>query len=137
MCAEPPEQLGHKKKVAKVLNSGNIVNEAIRSGEVSKTVNPDKQRRHTQAEHLPGRSYIYGDSKYAQELVDKLSGTGKVIIPKNGKWNHKERVTNSENIGVLVDQKTGQETVTKCGMIVYSNTGTHIYPRRKGEDEDD
>ena len=69
-----------------------IVKDAIESGEVSKKVNREKQMRHTKEGHLPGRSYIDGDLEYAQELVDKLSGTGECKLDSKGEWNHRERV---------------------------------------------
>lgn len=107
-----------------------IINEAIEKGEVSKTINREKQLRHTKDEHIPGRSYINGGLEYAQELVDKLSGTGKPVYDKKGKWQNKERVTNSEAIGTHVDKNDGKETKTNKGTIVYSKTGSHIYPRK-------
>ena len=42
----------------------------------------------------------------------------------------RERVNCDEIIGVYVDSKTGVKTKTKSAMIVYSKTGSHIYPRK-------
>lgn len=123
------------KKVANVRGHDNIVEEAIRSGEVSKTVNKDKQKRHTKSDHLPGRSYLDGDVEYAQELVDKHSGKGEAVIDGNGNWTHKEKFDDSDIIGTHVDGRSGVETRTNMGMIVYSKTGTHVYPRKEEDDE--
>lgn len=113
-----------------------IVKDAIESGLVSKTINKDKQMRHTKSGHIPGRSYLDGDLEYAQELVDELSGTGYPIRSgKNNEWNHRERVTASNEIGVYVDSD-GNERRSDKAIIVYSKTGTHIYPVRK-EDSDE
>ncbi len=90
--------------------------------------------RHTKDEHLPGRSYIDGDLEYAQELIDKLSGTGDAIIDGNGEWTHKEKVTSPHIIGTHVDHKTGIETKTNKATIAYSKTGTHIYPRKENKE---
>lgn len=109
---------------------GTIVKNAIESGEVSKKINREKQMRHTKSGHIPGRSYLDGDLEYAQELVDKLSGTGTPVISDSGKWLHMERVENDEQLGVLVDDETGQETKTNKAMIRYSKTGSHIHPRK-------
>lgn len=109
-----------------------IVTEMIRSGAVSKTVNREKQRRHTLTGHAPGRSYIYGDEQFAQELIDKLSGTGEAII-KNGKWTHRERVVSASNIGSYVNYN-GESIPSNVAIIVYSKTGAHIYPVRRKED---
>lgn len=129
-----PEQLGHRKPakqvVAKSSNRSTIVQEAIRSGKVSKQVNREKQLRHTKDEHIPGRSYLNGDLKFAQRLVDELSGTGTPKLDAQGNWTHKEMVRASKEIGVHVD-RDGTETETKAAMIVYSNTGSHIYPRKE------
>lgn len=120
----PPYPLDNSQK------SSTIVSDAIASGEVSKTINREKQNRHTLSDHTPGRSYLYGDLDYAQELVDTLSGTGKCFEDGNGHWNHKEMVVNSEVIGAYIDPVTGEETDSRNATIIYSKTGTHIYPRR-------
>lgn len=45
----------------------------------------------------------------------------------------KEKVSSSNIVGVHIDPKTGIETETKATMIVYSKTGTHIYPRKEND----
>lgn len=130
-----PEQLGHKPPVkevlAKSLARDTIVRDAISSGEVSKVINREKQARHTESGHSPGRSYIYGDLDDAQKLVDELGGTGEAVIVKGDTWSKHERVTAPKAVGIHVDPDTGEETETKAAMIVYSKTGTHIYPRKE------
>ena len=116
-------------RAIRVARKNKLVEEEIRSGKISRTINKDKQKRHTQDEHIPGRSYLYGDTKFAQKLVNELSGTGKLLKTKSG-WIHKERVTSAYDIGVYTDIE-GKQTPTRNAMIVYSNTGTHIYPVRK------
>lgn len=108
-----------------------IVKNAIESGEVSKKINREKQMRHTKSAHTPGRSYLNGDVEYAQELVDKYSGKGEAVIDGNGDWTHKEKFTDTNNIGTHVDRRSKVETKTNHGMIVYSKTGTHVYPRKE------
>lgn len=125
----PPYPL-KKNKIAKVVKHDNLVEEAIRSGEIVKTINKEKQKRHTKSYHTPGRSYLDGDFEFAQELVDKLSGTGQPVISDSGEWLRMERVEDSNTIGVFVDYETGQEKRTNKAMIRYSKTGTHIHPRR-------
>lgn len=130
-----PEQLGHKKGIAKSTKN-DIIESAINSGKVSKTINREKQLRHTLSEHTSGRSYLHGGLEFAQKLVDELSGTGEVKISLNGEWNHRERVTSPTVIGTYVDE-SGVETNSNIGMIVYSKTGTHIYPIRRKDDENE
>ncbi len=114
-------------------NHDNIVERAIESGEVKKEINREKQLRHTKSNHIPGRSYLDGDLDFAQELVDKLSGTGRVFLDSNGVWNRKEMVTNSKIVGTHVDPINNTETKTKAATIIYSKTGTHVYPRKEDE----
>lgn len=111
-----------------------IIKEALDNGSVSKKVNREKQLRHTKNEHIPGRSYINGGLDYAQELVDKLSDTGSPVFDRNGNWRKKERVATDETIGAHVDNM-GKETETNKATIVYSKTGTHIYPRKDDKDD--
>lgn len=112
-----------------------IVKETIESGMVSKTVNRDKQQRHTLKGHTPGRSYLDGDLDFAQELIDELSGTGEPVVVEGQGWKHKERVTASKIIGTHVDPESGAETKTSKAMIAYSKSGAHIYPRKEQEDD--
>ena len=120
----PPYPLDKSQK------SDTIVGDAIKSGEVSKTINREKQFRHTKTNHTPGRSYLDGDFDYAQELVDRYSGKGETKLDRHGDWNHRERVTANHDIGVYVDEE-GNETRSNTAMIIYSKTGTHIYPARR------
>lgn len=115
--------------LAKLSGHDTIVKDAIESGLVSKKINREKQLRHTKHGHIEGRSYIDGDLEYAQELVDKLSGTGEAVCNKPDNWLRKEKVISPHIIGTHVDED-GVETKTNKAMIVYSKTGTHIYPRK-------
>lgn len=131
----PPYPLGEKPSIDEVLaksqSRSTIVQDALDSGEVSKEINREKQMRHTLSGHIPGRSYIHGGLYFAQSLVDEYCGTGDLIV-KKGAWQHKERISAREVIGTHVDSETGEETETRSAIIVYSKTGSHIYP---GKDE--
>lgn len=132
-----PEAKSYKDKppigevLAKSQTCSTIAQDAIRSGEVSKTVNREKQLRHTLTGHLEGRSYIHGDLEFAQQLVDKLSGTGRPIVIKGTTWTKRERMTAKQIVGTHVDPSTGIETETDKAVIVYSQTGTHVYPAKE------
>ena len=121
----PPYPLDKSKE------SGTIVRDAIESGEVSKKVNREKQKRHTLSDHTPGRSYLDGDLDFAQELIDEYAGTGEAVVVEGQGWKNKERITASKPIGTYVDRESGAETKTTKAMIVYSKAGTHIYPRKE------
>lgn len=109
--------------------SDKMVLDAINSGEISTTVKIKSQKLHTKDGHTPGRSYLDGDLDYAQRLINKLSGTGEPVLDSKGNWRKKERVVNSTDIGVYVDNTTGKEMRTNKAMIIYSKDGAHIYPR--------
>ena len=52
------------------------------------------------------------------------------LLDKNGNWLRKEKFTDTKVIGVHLDIN-GKEVETDAGMIVYSKTGTHVYPRKE------
>ena len=120
----PPYPLDKSKK------RDTIVEDAIKSGKVSRKMNREKQMRHTYSYHLPGRSYLDGELDFAQAIIDEYSGNGKAIIDKRGNWTHKEKFDSSYIIGTHVDTD-GTETRTNKGIIAYSKTGTHVYPRKE------
>lgn len=120
----PPYPLKDKEK------HDNIVERAIESGEVKKEINREKQLRHTKSNHTPGRSYLDGDLDFAQELVDKYGGKGVAILDKHNNWTRKEKFDDTNIIGTHVDQ-SGTETRTNKGIIAYSKTGSHVYPRKE------
>ena len=131
-----PEQLGHtKKKRIDKHEKSSIIKDAIALGTVKKEINKDKQSRHTLHGHSAGKSYLFGDFDFAQDLIDKLSGTGEPVFDKNGKWINKERVVNPSAIGVCVNKATGERIITNQAMIAYSKTGAHIYPRKEKKDD--
>jgi len=123
-----------QKSVEKSGKSGIIaIRSAIKSGEVSTTINPQKQNRHIKnsSGYIPGRSYIYGDLEDAQKLVNKLSCTGSPVMSQSGVWQNKKRIINDSAIGVYVNPTTKQEIETKKALIIYSSSGTHIVPRKE------
>ncbi|MCL2015610.1 MAG: polymorphic toxin type 50 domain-containing protein [Defluviitaleaceae bacterium] len=104
----------------------------IKSPAVDKIINPEKQGRHILGHRLyiDGRSYLL-DGVDPQELVDKYHGTGDIKVDRNGNWDSKEYVTALIDIGVDIDPKTGQQTITNRFTIHYSKTGTHIVPTER------
>lgn len=109
-----------------------IIKEKLRLGEISKTINADKQNMHIKGSrgYIDGRSYLDGDLAEAQWLFDELSTTGEAVFDSNANWKNKERVVSDKIIGTHADNENGRETKTKAAVIVYSKTGSHIYPRK-------
>lgn len=84
-------------------------------------------------EYGPSRITISKDSIIG--LVEKYHGTGILIKNKNGEWIKKERITiHPDEIGVAVNNLTGDESGTTTFTIHYSKDGFHVvpdYPSRK------
>lgn len=97
------------------------LNKTIDRTVIEKKINPQKQERHNTRNNL-GRSSLYGGVSEAQKIVDEYSGKGKPI------GSNKERVECDHVIGeyVSVDGKTKIES--NIAIIVYSKTGSHVYP---------
>jgi len=107
------------------------IRKRIKSDEVDKTVNVEKQNRHIRGtcEYTDGRSYLFDDVD-AQELVNRYHGTGRAERAKPGMWTNRETITADRSIGVKVDPDTHVETTTNRFTIHYSNTGTHVVPAK-------
>lgn len=66
-----------------------------------------------------------------QMLYDQYSGKGQFLKTNAGDWNHKERFTHTEAIGIYRSKYTGKEVPTNTGIIHYSKRkGWHIVPAR-------
>lgn len=104
--------------------------EALASGRFKKAVNRESQMRHLIGKgYIPGRSYMFGDLETVQKLVDKYSGSGRAIPnSKTGDWLQREVVDVGRIIGVHINYLTKEENFTTRMTIIYSRTGTHVYP---------
>ena len=74
-----------------------------------------------------GPSRLNGGIEFAQELVNKYSGTGDPRM-KCGRWLNYEFVEANENIGIVVNNLNGIERETNRFKIHYNKNGTHIVP---------
>ena len=112
-----------------------LLNEKIESGELPLKINDEKQERHLLKEgetsKPDGRSYLTITVPEAQEVINKLHGTGDLTyIPSSHKF--KELVVNDSIIGV--DGKSNK--ATSEAFINYSKSGTHLVPTKKGRNEE-
>ena len=116
-----------------IIESDNLVQRNIDSGNVKLEINPEKQSRHIKDSkgYVDGRSYIYGGVEQAQKIVNDLHGTGTPVRKPDGTWANKEHVQSDKPIGIAVSKQTGEEE-TKAATIHYSKTGTHVVPRKEG-----
>ena len=109
----------------------NVIRESLRKGIVKDEVNIQKQQRHLEKfVKDSGRSYVFGDEKHAEYLYNKLKGTGVAVLDINGDWLNLERVSSDKIEGVYKSADDAVQLETKNLMIVYSKTGSHIYPRK-------
>ena len=104
----------------------------IRSDAVNKDLNTTHQNRHIRSSggYIEGRSYLY-DFVDPKALIDLYHGTGSIRFSESGRWVNKEFITLDMDIGVHVEQMTGQETSTNSFSIHYSKKGAHIVPSRR------
>lgn len=126
---ETRKQISANPTTASSPQKDSTVENAISSGVVKDQINAELQRPHCEPPK-EGRSYLYGDVQQAEALYQKLKTTGTALYDSKGNWTHKERVVNDEAIGVWV-ARDGKAQETKGAMIVYSKTGSHIYPRKE------
>lgn len=116
----------------------------IVSGKYPKTINQNKQDKHVRGtngyklheEKLNKRGdkpAIMADDINPQDLIDRYSGTGRIIAP-TANQPPKESVKIDRNAGAYYNKDTEEFVETEWIMIAYSKTGTHIYPKR-GETE--
>lgn len=114
-----------------------IIKEKLESGEISLTVNAEKQGRHDRNSPLyqEDRSYMTIPVEEIQTIVDQYAGTGFIPEDDNGGWKHKEIVILPTKVGVYVEIKTMRETETNTITIHYSKTGVHVVPARPKGDE--
>ena len=124
----PPYPLDKSKK------SGTIVTDSIAAGEVSQTVNKDKQKRHSKVITSP-EEVILMEILTLHSSWSTNTPELELQSARMGNGSHRERITAKEDIGTYVDVD-GNETRSDRAMIIYSKTGTHIYPIRKENDDE-
>lgn len=109
-----------QNSISSIKNSGKLKLEQI------KRINIHKQNKHYPGtkEFQSGKSEITLTISECQQLVDNYSGKGQMLS------SGKERVDFEKSIGYYVDKNTGRKYETTIGLIVYSNSGSHIIPCR-------
>lgn len=109
----------------------------IRNGTQKLDIEEGKQGKHIKGHnnYIEGRSYLTISKEEAQKLVDKYAGTGTFEFDRKGNIKNKELVQINKNIGVNINNKTGDESKTNRFYIHYSKSGTHVVPTLKGVDK--
>lgn len=106
-----------------------FIQQSIDKGLIKDEINVNKQARHVEGTRN-GRSFIYGDLEDSKLLYEKLKTTGAAVLDSNGNWTKKERVQNDSPVGKYVNL-AGEVSETNNATIVYSKTGSHIFPRKE------
>lgn len=111
------------------------VRDLIRSPETPKALNIGSQNKHIQTSkgYIAGRSYIYGDLQAAQELVNQYHGSGEIRFTDSGAWINKEFILLDHDMGVWINQSTGEQIPTNSFGIHYGKNGSHIVPAKRRE----
>ena len=122
------ELYSQKKEIENALSDEEYIKKKMSSGEWGTTINKEKQADHMGSTRKPGKSYLF-DSEDPQELFDKYSGKGELIVTATGKRTNKERVKVDHVVGV--DYNSGEET--QWITIHHSKNRTHIVPFKKME----
>lgn len=65
-----------------------------------------------------------------QALVEEYHSKGRIIISGGKDSPPKESIKTNEVVGKYYNKKLGEYVDTKSIMIVYSKTGTHVYPKK-------
>lgn len=109
------------------------IRDHIQSDAQPKTIEVGKQGKHIREHnnYIQGRSYLTISVDEAQTLVNRHAGTGELLRDTKNKWKHQELIRTKQQIGVDVDQLTGEERPTTDFKIHYSNKGVHIVPYKE------
>ena len=124
------EVLSQRKK--KEEQDRKLLQSKIDSGEISLTLNHEKQAPHMEATREDGKSYFTISEEEVQELINKYHGTGKVVYNGN---NFIELIETDHVIGYSVNSSTKEINKTNCFKIHYSKNRTHAVPRKGRNNE--
>jgi len=89
-------------------------------------INKDKQARHNEG-NTTGRSVLFGGEIAAKEIIDKYSGSGRIVGPG------KEKVMCDSIIGMYTDAE-GKSVPSRYAIIVKGKKGDHVYPANPREE---
>ena len=127
IMSEHPKTLDKSGESGIIKSEDTTIIDAIKSGTVKDSINADLQAPHMEGGRKAIRGFMYGTLDDVEDLYREVRGTGKPVYhPETGEWLHKERIRYHRVIGVIDGEETDKI------MIIYSKTGSHIYPRKPG-----
>jgi hypothetical protein len=129
---EKLKQEAYNKSVADAKRVIAELPKGIRNGQQNKHIAGTKEyndytaRLTAKGEYGPSR--INGGIADAQRLVDEYSGKGEPVVV-GGKWLNSETIlSNSDTMGIVVNNRNGDEAETTIFKIHYSKKGVHVVP---------
>ena len=120
-------------KVVDISGGSGIINEKIGNGDITLTLNPEKQAPHMQDTRGDGKSYFTINFDELQEIINEKHGTGEITIYKNGQI--KEVIDAGKIIGFDLSSISGEVPTDKI-KIHYSKKRTHAVPTLKEIDHE-
>jgi hypothetical protein len=109
------------------------VNTRKQNYHIKGTVEYKKKEREDKAKGYPSPTRLRGNLKFAQSLVDKYAGSGRLYL-RDGDILPREKIKASKIVGKFWNAKDGKWKKTKHFTIVYSRSGAHIFPTESKED---
>lgn len=109
----------------------------IKSDEQPKNIHLGKQGKHILGHnnYIQGRSYLTISIEEAEQLIKRYASTGTFELQRNGEVKNRELIECNKNIGININNQTGELTETNRFYIHYSKDGVHIVPTLKGVDK--
>ncbi len=120
-------------KMVDISGGSGIINEKIGNGDITLTLNPEKQAPHMQDTRGDGKSYFTINFDELQEIINEKHGTGEITIYKNGQI--KEVIDAGKIIGFDLSSISGEVPTDKI-KIHYSKKRTHAVPTLKEIDHE-
>ena len=114
-----------KRKREKLDENRKVLLKKINSGEVTLTLNKEKQNDHMEATHKDGKSYSTIPADDLQGIINKKAGTGEIYIKVNGQI--KEVIDAGRDVGYNISTRENTNRIT----VHYSKTRTHAVPARR------
>lgn len=114
-----------KRRREKLDESRKVLLKKIDSGEITLTLNKEKQYDHMEATHKGGKSYFTISFEELQDIINKKAGTGEIYIKPNGQI--KEVIDAGKEVGY--NMSTGEST--NRITVHYSKARTHAVPARR------
>lgn len=114
-----------KRRKEKLDENRKVLLKKINSGEITLTLNKEKQYDHMETTHKGGKSYFTISFEELQDIINKKAGTGEIYIKPNGQI--KEVIDAGREVGYNISTGESTNRIT----VHYSKARTHAVPARR------